>query len=77
MMAVLFGAQVSFVYINALTGGGPLRSTTNVFFLMWEYGFKTMSAGWSAAAGVMTFVVFGLAALFCLRLMRKYAVHDR
>ncbi|MFN3259371.1 MAG: carbohydrate ABC transporter permease [Pikeienuella sp.] len=77
MMTVLFGAQWSFVYINALTGGGPLRSTTNVFFLMWEYGFKTMSAGWSAAAGVLTFAVFGLAALGCLRLMRKYAVHDR
>lgn len=76
MMTILFGAQWSFVYINALTGGGPLRSTTNVFFVMWEYGFKTMSAGWSTAAGMLTFGVLGLIALACLALMRRLAVYD-
>ena len=76
MMTILFGAQWSFVYINALTGGGPLRSTTNVFFVMWEYGFKTMSAGWSTAAGMLTFAVLGLVALGCLALMRRLAVYD-
>jgi len=76
MMTILFGAQWSFVYINALTGGGPLRSTTNVYFLMWEYGFKTMAAGWSTAAGVLVFAVFGLIALLCLALMKRFAVYD-
>jgi multiple sugar transport system permease protein len=76
MMTILFGAQWSFVYINALTGGGPLRSTTNVYFLMWEYGFKTMAAGWSTAAGVLVFAVFGLVALVCLALMKRLAVYD-
>ncbi len=76
MMTILFGAQWSFVYINALTGGGPLRSTTNVYFLMWEYGFKTMSAGWSTAAGVLVFLAFGLIALVCLALMKRLAVYD-
>lgn len=76
MMTLLFGAQWSFVYINALTGGGPLRSTSNVFFVMWEYGFKTMSAGWSTAAGMLTFAVFGLIALACMALMRRFAVYD-
>ena len=76
MMTILFGAQWSFVYINALTGGGPLRSTTNVYFLMWEYGFKTMAAGWSTAAGILVFTVFGLVALACLALMKRFAVYD-
>lgn len=76
MMTILFGAQWSFVYINALTGGGPLRSTTNVYYLMWEYGFKTMAAGWSTAAGMLVFAVFGLIALLCLALMRRLAVYD-
>jgi multiple sugar transport system permease protein len=76
MMTILFGAQWSFVYINALTGGGPLRSTTNVYFLMWEYGFKTMAAGWSAAAGVLVFTIFGLVAIACLALMKRLAVYD-
>lgn len=76
MMTILFGGQWSFVYINALTGGGPLRSTTNVYFLMWEYGFKTMAAGWSTAAGVLVFATFGLIALVCLALMKRFAVYD-
>lgn len=76
MMTILFGAQWSFVYINALTGGGPLRSTTNVYYLMWEYGFKSMAAGWSTAAGILVFTVFGLIALACLALMKRLAVYD-
>jgi multiple sugar transport system permease protein len=76
MMTLIFGAQWSFVYINALTGGGPLRSTTNVWYVMWDYGFRTMAAGWSTAAGVLTFAAFGLVALVCLWLMRRLAVHD-
>jgi multiple sugar transport system permease protein len=76
MMTVLFGAQWSFVYINAITDGGPLGSTTNVFFLMWKYGFQTFSAGWSATAGVMTFAVFAVLALVFLVLSRKVAFHD-
>jgi len=76
MMTILFGAQWSFVYINALTGGGPLQSTTNIFYLMWEYGFQTLSAGWSAAAGMLTFTAFGAIALVCLWLMKRLAVYD-
>lgn len=76
MMTILFGAQWSFVYINALTGGGPLGSTTNVYYLMWEYGFMTMSAGWSTAAGILVFTVFGLISLACLAAMKRFAVYD-
>jgi len=76
MMTVLFGAQWSFVYINAITDGGPLGATSNIFFLMWKYGFQTFSAGWSATAGVMTFVTFGLLALVLQALSRKMTFHD-
>ncbi|MAY85125.1 MAG: glycerol-3-phosphate ABC transporter permease [Pseudooceanicola sp.] len=76
MMTVLFGAQWSFVYINAITDGGPMGATANVFFLMWKYGFQTFSAGWSATAGVMTFLVFGLLAMAFLGLSKKVTFHD-
>ena len=76
MMTVLFGAQWSFIYINAITDGGPLGATTNVFFLMWKYGFQTFSAGWSATAGIMTFVCFGVLALLFLGISKKVTVHD-
>lgn len=76
MMTVLFGAQWSFVYINVLTDGGPLRSTTNIFYLLWVYGFETMSAGWSSAAGMITFTGFAAIAFLCLRAMKRFSVHD-
>lgn len=76
MMTVLFGAQWSFVYINAITDGGPLGATTNIFFLMWKYGFQTFSAGWSATAGVMTFAALAVIALIFQTLSRKVAFHD-
>ncbi|MBB3962948.1 carbohydrate ABC transporter permease [Rhizobium metallidurans] len=76
MMTILFGAQWSFAYINVLTNGGPLKSTTNIFYLLWEYGFETMSAGWSSAAGMIVFLGFAILAAGCMWLTKRFAVYD-
>ncbi|WP_210484490.1 carbohydrate ABC transporter permease [Microvirga antarctica] len=76
MMTILFGAQWSFTYINVLTGGGPLKSTTNIFYLLWDYGFGSHSVGWSSAAGMIAFAGFTIIALACLRLMKRHTVYD-
>ncbi len=39
VMTILLGAQWSFSYINVLTGGGPLGATTNIYYLLWDFGF--------------------------------------
>ncbi|CDZ47210.1 carbohydrate ABC transporter permease [Neorhizobium galegae] len=76
MMTILFGAQWSFAYINVLTNGGPLKSTTNIFYLLWEYGFQTMSAGWSSAAGMIAFAGFAVIAAGCMWLTKRFAIYD-
>lgn len=76
MMTILFGAQWSFTYINVLTQGGPLKSTTNIFYLLWDYGFGSLSVGWSSAAGMIAFAGFAVIALVCLKLMQRRAFHD-
>ncbi|MDR6670341.1 sugar ABC transporter permease [Rhizobium sp. 1399] len=76
MMTVLFGAQWSFAYINVLTNGGPLKSTTNIFYLLWEYGFQTLSAGWSSAAGMIAFAGFAVLAALCMWLTKRFAFYD-
>ncbi|MCD2173606.1 carbohydrate ABC transporter permease [Rhizobium sp. C4] len=76
MMTILFGAQWSFAYINVLTDGGPLKSTTNIFYLLWQYGFETMSAGWSSAAGMIAFAGFAVLAACCMWLTKRLAVYD-
>jgi multiple sugar transport system permease protein len=76
LMTVLLGAQWSFAYIHVLTGGGPLGSTMNIFYLLWDFGFSTLSVGWSSAAAIILFLGFGVTAFVLFRLMDRYSFHD-
>ncbi len=71
VLTVLHGAQWSFVYVNILTQGGPRHATTNLYYLLWEYGFSTFAIGWSTAAGMMLFAVFSIFAVFGVRAMNR------
>ena len=75
VLTVLHGAQWSFVYVNVLTQGGPLNSTTNLYYLLWEYGFGTFAIGWSTAAGMLLFAVFSVFAVAGLKLMNRQDAH--
>ncbi|KQQ74892.1 glycerol-3-phosphate ABC transporter permease [Rhizobium sp. Leaf321] len=76
VMTILLGAQWSFTYINVLTGGGPLGSTSNIYYLLWDFGFSTMSVGWGSAAAVILFLGFGAVAFVLFRLIDRYTFHD-
>lgn len=76
LLTVLLSAQWTFASINVLTQGGPLHATTNIYHLLWEYGFSNFSVGWSAAAAALLLVGYGLIAALGLRLTRRYAVYD-
>jgi multiple sugar transport system permease protein len=76
MLSILLSAQWSFAYINVLTQGGPRHATTNVYYVLWEYGFGTFAVGWSAAAAVILFVSFGLIAWACLAAIRRFSFYD-
>ena len=75
-MTILLGAQWSFTYINVLTGGGPLGATTNIYYLLWDFGFSTMSVGWGSASAVILFLGFGAVAFVLFRLIDRYSFHD-
>lgn len=76
LMTILLGAQWSFSYIHVLTGGGPLGTTTNIFYILWDFGFSTLSVGWSSAAAIILFLGFGVLAFVLFRLMDRYSFHD-
>jgi multiple sugar transport system permease protein len=76
LLTVLLGAQWSFAYINVLTQGGPRNATTNIYHLLYEYGFGSFAIGWSSAAAMLLFAGFGLLAFVGLRLTNRYAVYD-
>jgi multiple sugar transport system permease protein len=76
LMTVLLSAQWTFPLIDVLTQGGPTGSTTNVYYLLWQYGFRTYNAGLSAAAGLLFFLVFGLIAVGLVWLSDRLSFHD-
>ncbi|THF74723.1 carbohydrate ABC transporter permease [Cohnella fermenti] len=76
MLSTLFASEWSFSYVNVLTQGGPLGSTTNIYYLLWKYGFQTFSVGWSSAAAVLIFIGFGIIALGFMKLTRKLSFFD-
>lgn len=76
MLTILLGAQWSFTCINVLTGGGPLNATTNICYLLWQFGFGSLAVGWASAAGMILFAGFGVIAALLLWLSNRLAVHD-
>ena len=76
LLTVLLGAQWSFVYINVLTQGGPRNATTNIYHLLYEFGFGSFAIGWGSAAAMLLFVGFGALAFVGLRLINRYAVYE-
>jgi multiple sugar transport system permease protein len=76
LMTVLLSAQWSFPLIDTLTKGGPAGSTTNVYYLLWDYGFHSFDAGLGAAAGVIFFVSFGVIAAGLVALSDRVGFHD-
>lgn len=75
-LSVLLASQWTFAYINVLTQGGPLGATTNVYYILWEFGFRSFSVGWSSAAAMIMFVVFGGLAAMLLGLSRRFSFYD-
>lgn len=76
MMTILLGAQWSFTTVNVLTQGGPLGATTNIYYLLWDFGFSSMSVGWSSASAVILFLGFGAIAFVLFRLIDRFSFHD-
>jgi len=76
LLTVLLSAQWTFPLINVLTQGGPLDSTTNIYYLLWEFGFHNFNIGFSSAAAVLFFVGFGVLAFLCTRMIDRFSFYD-
>ena len=59
--------------INVLTQGGPLLATTNLYYLLWDYGFGNFAIGWATAAGMLLLAIYAIVAAGCLYVMRRHA----
>lgn len=75
-MSILFSSQWTFAYVDILTNGGPYGSSSNVYYEMYKYAFGNLNVGFSSAASLVFFVVFGVIALGLNGLSRKLSFYD-
>lgn len=68
---VIFTMQQVFTPIDVLTKGGPANSTTNLFYMTYQYTFVAFNVGYGAAATVI------LCALVFVVAFLKFSVADR
>ncbi|MQY17149.1 carbohydrate ABC transporter permease [Nocardia macrotermitis] len=76
LTTVLLSPVLTFPLIDTLTQGGPTQSTTNIYYLLWDYAFHSFDAGLSAAAGVLLFLGFGMVAGVLVWVSERVSFHD-
>lgn len=76
MLSILFASSWSFTYVDTLTQGGPLNSTINAYYFMWDKGFRTSSSGLTSSSAVVFFLGFGLIALVLSHVGQKLSYYD-
>jgi sn-glycerol 3-phosphate transport system permease protein len=58
MTTIVFGLQNVFSPINILTQGGPNQESTNIVYIIYQYGFQFYQTGRAAAVATVTMVIF-------------------
>jgi multiple sugar transport system permease protein len=76
LMTILLSAQWTYPIIDLVTQGGPGNSSTNIYYLLYQFGFRNFDAGLSAAAGTLFFLGFGLIAMIFVELSERLSFYD-
>lgn len=74
--SVIFAAERAFTAINLLTAGGPSYTTTNLSYVIYEYGFKHYNIGMASSIAVFTSILFLAITLVMMRTMGGFGYHD-
>jgi multiple sugar transport system permease protein len=73
---LLSESQVVFPLINALTTGGPDNATSDVYYLLYSFGFTSFDVGLASAAGVLFFAAFAAIAVACVTLLDRFSFYQ-
>ena len=77
LTSVIFAAERAFIAINLLTQGGPSYTTTNLSYVIYEFGFKYYNIGMASAIAVFTSIIFLLIAIIMMRTMGGFGYHEQ
>ena len=77
LTSVIFAAERAFTAINLLTQGGPSYTTTNLSYVIYEFGFKYYNIGTASAIAVFTSTIFLLITIVMMRTMGGFGYHEQ
>lgn len=76
LLTVLFSSQWTFVHINVATVNSFRSLTSNIYTVLYDYGFRSFNIGVSSAAAVLMFIGFSVIAVIFLWLQNRYSFYD-
>lgn len=74
--SVVFAIQQVFTPIDIMTNGGPANSTTNLFYIAYQYTFESFNIGFASASVTLLFLLIGGVLLAKITLLERH-VHYR
>ncbi len=77
LTSVIFAAERAFTAINLLTQGGPSYTTTNLSYVIYEFGFKYYNIGMASAIAVFTSTIFLIITIVMVRTMGGFGYHEQ
>jgi multiple sugar transport system permease protein len=73
---LLSESQIIFPLISAMTQGGPGNATSDLYYLLYSYGFTSFDVGLASAAGVLFFAAFAAVAVACVALLDRFSFYQ-
>ena len=74
---IIFAIQQVFTPIDILTEGGPQNGTTNLFYMVYQYAFRTFNVGFGAAGTVIIFVFLLAVTLLKMRVLDRHVHYQQ
>lgn len=71
IVTVIFSIQQVFTPIDILTHGGPSNSTTNLFYMVYQYAFQSFNIGYGAAGTVLIFAIIFVVTAVKMRVLES------
>lgn len=76
VITIIFSLHQVFTPIDILTQGGPSNSTTNLFYVVYQFAFLTFNVGLGSAGAVLLFVLLTVVTIVKLKVLERW-VHYR
>jgi len=71
IITFVFGLQYVFTPMHMITKGGPNQASTNLVYVIYQYGFRFFQTGRAAAVAIISLIIFLLVLVLQKRIEKK------